>query len=293
VIPPVPSPHLVPFDRPFRLADAPTAPPKSGLTGKKAKKELEDVREELADLQRVLWADRDNALLVLFQARDAAGKDSTIRNVFRGVNPAGVRVTSYGVPTEREREHDFLWRHVLDLPRRGTIAVHNRSWYEEALVVRVHPGILAGQRQRLPEDADAFWAQRLRSMADLEDHLARNGTTVLKFFLHVGHEEQARRLLDRLERQDKHWKYNPGDLDERALWAEYDHAYEDALSKTSTASAPWYAIPADDKPYMRLTVAQIIVDAMKAMKLSWPDADPDDAEAFDAHKAHLREELGG
>jgi len=292
VLPAAPSPYLVPFDGRFDLASAPTAPPPDGLTGKAAKEALEEERDTLADLQRLLWADRNRALLVLFQARDAAGKDSTIRHVFRGVNPAGVRVTSYGVPTEREREHDYLWRHMLDLPRRGTIGVHNRSWYEEVLVVRVHPGILEGQRQRLPEhDPQAFWDQRLRSIREVEAHLARNGTAIVKLFLNVGANEQARRLLRRLDRHDKHWKYNPGDLDARARWAEYDVAYQQALAGTSRQHAPWYAIPADDKRYMRLTVARLLVRTLKDMDLAWPQAAPDDAAVFEAHRQALRAQL--
>lgn len=284
-------PHLVPFDGRFRLADAPTTPPDDAPSRKRAKEALEDVREELADLQRLLWADRSRALLVLFQARDAGGKDSTIRHVFRGVNPAGVRVTSFGVPTELEREHDFLWRHQLALPRRGTIGVHNRTWYEEALVVRVHPRLLAGQRQRLPEDAAAFWERRLESMRDAERHLARNGTTVVKFFLHVSRDEQAHRLLRRLERPDKHWKFNPKDLEERALWDEYDEAYQHALSATSCSEAPWYCIPADDKPYMRLTVARLLVRHLRAMDLDWPDPDPEDVATFDEARTALRAQV--
>lgn len=286
-------PHLVSFDGRVQVADLPTTPPEGALVDKKAKKALVKERETLAELQRLLWADRSRSLLVLFQARDAGGKDSTIRHVFGGVNPAGVTVTSFGVPTEREREQDFLWRHQVALPRRGTIGVHNRSWYEEVLVVRVHPQFLGGQAQTLPADADAFWAARMRSIHEAEAHLARNGTTVVKFFLNVSQDEQARRLLRRLERSDKHWKYNPRDLDERALWSAYDHAYEQLLRHTSRDHAPWYAIPADDKPYMRLTIAQILVQTLEGMDLQWPDADPDDVATFEEAKALLRGELGG
>lgn len=293
MLPPVDHPHLVPFDGDVRIDALPTAPPDGAPSGKDAKRRLGDVRDTLATLQRRLWADRSRALLVMFQARDAGGKDSTIRHVFRGVNPAGVTVTSFGAPTEREREQDFLWRHAIATPRRGTIGVHNRSWYEEVLVVRVHPALLDGQRQSLPVDTAGFWDRRLESIRDAEHHLARNGTTVVKFFLHVGRDEQARRLLRRLERPDKHWKYDPRDLEERALWGRYNHAYEAAMRQTSRPWAPWYAIPADDKPYMRLTVAQILVQTLQHMDLRWPEPDLNHRHSFDHAIAQLRDELQG
>lgn len=286
----VQTPYLVPFDGTFRIADAPTTPLAQTRRGKAAKKALVDKRETLADLQRLLWADRSHALLVIFQARDAAGKDSTIRHVFRGVNPAGVTVTSFGAPTKTEVEHDFLWRGSLALPRRGTIHVHNRSWYEETLVVRVNPGFLGAQHITLPSDPDVLWQQRFDSMRDYEQHLARNGTAVVKFFLNVSQAEQKNRFLRRLDLPEKNWKFNAGDLKSRAKWAGYDVAFEEALNATSRPWAPWYAIPADDKPAMRLAVAEILVQTLQRMKLDWPEPDPDEVAEFAASRAALMAE---
>lgn len=287
MIDPVPSPYLVPFDGSFRMAQAPTAPSTSTPAGKKATKALKEERLALAELQRMLWADRSRSLLLILQARDAAGKDSTIRHVLRGVNPAGVRVTSFRAPTRDEVEHDFLWRGARALPGRGTIGVHNRSWYEEVLVVRVHPGFLRGQHVALPDDPMALWSERYESIRDYERHLARNGTAVVKCFLNVSAEEQRRRLLSRLDEAHKHWKFNPGDLEERALWGAYDRAYEDALNHTSRPWAPWYAVPADDKPHMRLTVCRLLIDTLKAMEPEWPEPDPDDVAGFEASRQQL------
>ena len=291
VLEPAESPFLVPFDGVFDPVEAATRPPQGAPVGKPATKELRKVREELADLQRLLWADRSKALLVVFQARDAAGKDSTIRSVFRGVNPAGVRVTSFRAPTHTEVAHDFLWRGSLALPERGTIGVHNRSWYEEVLVVRAHPSFLGAQHVTVPDDPSVLWRQRFESMRDYEHHLARNGTTVVKLFLNVSRDEQRNRLLRRLDRDDKNWKFNPRDLKERALWDVYDEAYADALTATSRHWAPWYAIPADDKPFMRLTVARILVDTLRRMELEWPEPDPDDVADFQRCREEL--EAGG
>ena len=282
VLEPAESPFLVPFDGVFDPVEAATRPPQGAPVGKPATKELRKVREELADLQRLLWADRSKALLVVFQARDAAGKDSTIRSVFRGVNPAGVRVTSFRAPTHTEVAHDFLWRGSLALPERGTIGVHNRSWYEEVLVVRAHPSFLGAQHVTVPDDPSV--------LRDYEHHLARNGTTVVKLFLNVSRDEQRNRLLRRLDRDDKNWKFNPRDLKERALWDVYDEAYADALTATSRHWAPWYAIPADDKPFMRLQVAQIVVDALESLDLEYPTVGEAERARFDEMRALLEGE---
>ncbi len=277
--------HLVPFDENFSLADFPTSidaiPSKKSL-----KKELDDLVEELHHLQRVLYADGRYAVLAVFQAMDAAGKDSTIRKVFSGVNPAGFRVEAFGVPSERERKHDFLWRCARALPERGKIGIFNRSHYEECLVVRVKPELLDGQN--LPHvDPATIWDERLESIRQWERHLARNGTVIIKFWLNVSMEEQKHRFLRRLDRADKHWKFSAKDLDDRARWPEYMHAYQEALRRTSRDFAPWYAIPADSKPYMRVAVARTMVHTLKQLDLAHPELSEDQRRALDASRKKL------
>ena len=227
--------------------------------------------EELAELQRVLYAADRRALLLVFQAMDAAGKDGTIRAVFSGVNPAGFQVSAFKQPSAEELDHDFLWRCVRRLPERGRIGVFNRSYYEEVLVVRVHPEYLAAQRLPDPKPSRKLWERRYRSIREHEAHLARNGTVVLKFWLNVSREEQKRRFLDRIDEPEKQWKFSTGDVRERAHWDRYMAAYEDALNATSRPHAPWYAIPADDKPFLRVQVAEIVVKALRAMGLRYPE----------------------
>lgn len=277
--------HLVPFDGNFSLADFPTS--RADLPSKKAlKKELGDLVEELHDLQRVLYADGRYAVLAVFQAMDAAGKDSTIRKVFSGVNPAGFRVEAFGVPSERERKHDFLWRCARALPERGKIGIFNRSHYEECLVVRVKPELLDGQN--LPHvDPATIWDERLESIRQWERHLARNGTVIVKFWLNVSRDEQKKRFLRRLDRADKHWKFSANDLDDRERWPEYMHAYQDTLRRTSRGFAPWYAIPADSKPYMRVAVARTLVHTLRQLDLAHPELSEDDRQALDASRKTL------
>ena len=269
-------PSLVPFDGTFQLDRATTAPvdapEKSEL-----KKELARLVGELADLQERLYAQDRVAVLAIFQAMDAAGKDGTIAAVTTGNNPAGCQVHSFKRPSLQELEHDFLWRHVWPLPQRGTIGIFNRSWYEEALVVRVHPEILEDQRLPWrPKKTKKLWDERLESMADYERHLVRNGIVVLKFFLNVSKDEQKRRFLSRIDDPAKNWKFEEGDVRERGYWKDYQAAYEAALNATSRPWAPWYAIPADDKPYMRVTVARILVDTLKAIDPKFPVSDLDE-----------------
>ena len=218
---------------------------------------------------------------------DAAGKDSTIRAVTKGINPAGCQVFSFKKPSQKELDHDFLWRTSCSLPERGRIGIFNRSQYEEVLVVRVHPEILGFQQ--LPDfiDESTIWEERLESIRDQEKHLARNGTVILKFWLNVSKDEQKRRFLSRLDNEEKQWKFNPRDLKERACWDEYMHAYEDALNGTSREWAPWYAIPADDKPYMRATIAGIIVAALQDIGLKYPLPSDADRAEFDASRKAL------
>lgn len=262
------SEYLVPFDGTFRIAEAPSAPP-----GEVEKDEAKDQRKahtrNIRDLQRKLYADNRYAVLFVFQAMDAAGKDSTIRHVFTGVNPAGFQVSSFKAPSEEERDHDFLWRIARRLPERGRIGVFNRSHYEEVLVVRVHPEFLAAQR--LPRlDMDTIWHRRFESIRSFERHLVDDGTVVVKFFLNLSFEKQRHRFLRRIDRPDKNWKFSRGDVEERKRWPDYMHAFEEALNATSRPWAPWYAIPADSKPYMRLQVARIVQETLESLHVDYP-----------------------
>lgn len=281
--------HRVTSDGSLSLTDLSTRPPADAGSSAKWKKELGDRVEQLHELQRRLYADGRYAVLVVFQAMDAAGKDSTIRKVFSGVNPAGFRCIAFGPPSHRERAHDFLWRCQSSLPARGKIGLFNRSHYEEVLVVRVHPELLSGQR--LPNiDPATIWDQRMESIRQWEQHLTRNGTVVIKFFLNVSPDEQKRRLLARIDRPDKNWKFEAADLDVRERWDDYMHAYQEALRHTARPHAPWYAIPADSKPYMRLAVARIMVETLEALELRYPEVDETQQAQLAASRARLMAE---
>ncbi len=245
-----------------------------GKDGYKAALEVQV--KDLSELQQKLFATRRHALLVILQATDAAGKDGAIRHVMSGVNPQGCEITSFGRPSAEELSHDFLWRCAKVLPARGMIAIFNRSYYEEVLVVRVHPGIL--DAQSLPEDVvkdETIWDKRLRSIRDHEQHLAANGTSIVKIYLHISRDEQKKRLLERIEDPAKNWKSKIGDVAERKLWKQYRKVYEEAIGATSTKEAPWYIVPADDSLSARLIVSEIISDALKAMDLSIPEPTPE------------------
>ncbi len=238
--------------------------------------------EELSELQSRLYACDRQALLIIFQAMDAAGKDGAIKHVMSGVNPQGCQVFSFKHPSLEELDHDFLWRTTRVLPERGRIGIFNRSYYEEVLIVRVHPEIL--RSERLPEalrDAKQFWRDRFRSILELEAHLYRNGTRIIKFFLHLSREEQRRRLLARIDDPQKNWKFSLADMQERRLWNQYMEAYEDCLAQTSTADSPWYAVPADDKKNARLIVSGIILETLRGLRLEYP-------EVSTQHRAELR-----
>lgn len=225
----------------------------------------------LSSLQQRFYASNRHALLLIFQAMDAAGKDGAIKHVMSGVNPQGCQVFSFKHPTPAELEHDFLWRTTRDLPARGQIGIFNRSYYEEVLIARVHPEILLGEG--LPDsslDKQAIWHDRYRSIVDLEHHLDKNGTRIIKFFLHLSKEEQRKRFLDRIDDPDKNWKFSAADIEERKFWNQYKKAYEQCLAATSTHGAPWYVVPADDKKNTRLIVSQIILDALESLKLTYP-----------------------
>ena len=287
----VPSPYLVPFDGRFDLAETETGPP-SGAPGKKqAKKELAEQVERLHDLQRRLYAHDNHGILLIFQAMDAAGKDSTIRAVLSGVDPAGCQVYSFKQPSAEELDHDFLWRTAVRLPERGRIGVFNRSYYEEVLVVRVHPEYLGSQK--LPDEVvlPRLWQERYESIRDHEKHLARNGMVILKFFLNVSKREQGRRFLSRLQEPEKNWKFSTGDLRERALWDSYQEAYRDALAATSRPWAPWYAIPADDKPFMRLTVAKLVAETLDSLDMRYPSVDEEIANRVGELTRQLEREI--
>ena len=263
------TPCLVPFNGDFQLSESSTFI--EAVTDKKAyKKRLGKLVDELDDQQRRLYASDKFSLLLVFQAMDAAGKDSTIRAVMSGVDPAGCQVFSFKQPSPEELDHDFLWRTAKSLPQRGRIGIFNRSYYEEVLVVRVHPEYLGGQKLPFNVKLDELWQQRYESIRDNEKHLARNGTVILKFWLNVSRDEQRKRFLSRLDDQRKNWKFSAGDIDESALWDDYMNAYEQALNATSRPWAPWYAIPADDKPYARLQVAETIVETLKSLNLQFP-----------------------
>jgi len=226
---------------------------------------------DLRDQQSKLYAEDRQSLLLIFQAMDAAGKDGAIKHVMSGVNPQGCQVFSFKHPSAEELDHDFLWRSTQCLPERGRIGIFNRSYYEEVLIVRVHPEILASQR--LPEDSQSgahLWKHRYRSINDLEKHLDANGTRIVKFFLHLSKEEQRKRFLARIDDPEKNWKFSRADLAERKLWDKYQEAYEDCLSATSTKHGHWHIVPADDKPNARLIIAQVILEALVSMKLKYP-----------------------
>src|ERR1017187_455604 len=238
---------------------------------KRYQKLLEEHVEELSSLQRLHYASNRYALLLIFQAMDAAGKDGAIRHVMFGVNPQGCEVFSFKQPSAEELEHDFLWRTTRHLPERGRIGIFNRSYYEEVLVVRVHPEIL--RSQGLPEelrDAKNIWAQRYGSIVDLEKHLHRNGTKIVKIFLNLSYEEQRKRFLERIDEPDKNWKFSTSDIHERKYWKQYMKVYQDCFRATSTHHAPWYVVPADDKENARLMVSQIVLDAFGEIKMAYP-----------------------
>jgi PPK2 family polyphosphate:nucleotide phosphotransferase len=282
------SDYRVPFDGSFRIEKSPTSPSKTLHDKKQLKQHL----RKLSTLQKALYAHDRHSVLLIFQGMDAAGKDSTIRAVTEGINPAGCQVFSFKKPSQKEIDHDFLWRTSCALPERGRIGIFNRSQYEEVLVVRVHPEIL--EHQQLPDSVkrDAIWTERLESIRDQEKHLARNGMVILKFWLNVSKKEQKDRFLARLDNEEKQWKFNPRDLQERQCWSEYMHAYEEALNGTSREWAPWYAIPADSKPHMRATIAGIIVAALEGIGLNYPLPSDEDRAKFDESRRILTEPDG-
>jgi PPK2 family polyphosphate:nucleotide phosphotransferase len=254
-----------------KLREWPTRVKPICRTKKRYQKLLRDHVVQLTVLQRLHYASDRYALLLIFQGMDAGGKDGAIRHVMSGVNPQGCEVFSFKQPSAEELKHDFLWRTTCRLPERGRIGIFNRSYYEEVLVVRVHPEIL--RSQGLPNellDEKSIWKERYRSIVDLEEHLHRNGTRIIKFFLHLSKAEQRKRFLERIDEPDKNWKFSLADIHERKYWPHYMEAYEDCLNATSTHHAPWYVIPADDKDNARLIVSRIVLDALDGLNLAFP-----------------------
>jgi PPK2 family polyphosphate:nucleotide phosphotransferase len=258
------------------------------MTKERAETLLEEAHARMRERQEKLYAQDEWSLLVILQGMDAAGKDSAIEHVFVGLNPQGCEVHSFKIPSDEELDHDFLWRTTLRLPRRGHIGIFNRSYYEEVLVVRVHPDLL--ERQRLPKTLatrKAIWKERYEDIAAHERHLARSGTIVRKIFLNVSHEEQRLRMLKRLEQPEKLWKFSAGDIQERRLWDRYQEAYEEALRATSRDDAPWYVVPADRKWWARTVIAAIIVDALDSVTLGFPAMGNRNREELEAIKTQL------
>ncbi|MCA0424534.1 MAG: polyphosphate kinase 2 family protein [Proteobacteria bacterium] len=256
-----------------------------------AKALLSDGIAQLSKLQEKLYAQDKWSVLVIFQAMDAAGKDSTIKHVLSGINPQGCEVTPFKRPSDEELSHDFLWRCLRRLPERGRIGIFNRSHYEEVLVVRVHPEILAAQH--LPDEIkkdDEIFDKRLKDIRHFENYLARNGTKIIKFFLHVSKDEQKKRLLSRLDEPDKNWKFELGDLKERALWDDYQKAYKHAIRETATKKAPWYVIPADDKWFMRAAVVRALLKELNTLDLEFPEVSKSERAAFAEARKQLESE---
>src|ERR1039457_1029800 len=261
----------VPAGKKVKLEKWPTLVKPVYQSKEKYKELLGKQVEELSAQQQLHYASNSYAVLLIFQAMDAAGKDGAIRHVMSGVNPQGCQVFSFKHPSAEELEHDFLWRTTQSLPERGRIGIFNRSYYEEVLIVRVHPEIL--QAESIPDELPnekTIWQERYRSIVDLETHLHRSGTRIIKFFLHLSEEEQRKRFLERIDKPDKNWKFSLADIEERKFWKQYMQAYQECLSATSTRNAPWYVVPADNKENARLIISQIILDTFKALKLAYP-----------------------
>ena len=265
---------------------------KGKITKEEGEVLLQKEKEKLYEMQEKLYADGSKSLLVILQAMDAAGKDSLIEHVFGGVNPQGCEVTSFKTPSSKEYEHDFIWRHYLAIPEKGKIGIFNRSHYESVLVCKVHPEYNLSEKvwKSVDEIDDKFWKNRYESIKDFEKHLARNGTKIVKIFLHVSKDEQKKRFLDRIDEQEKNWKFSLGDLKERAVFDQYMKAYEEAISETSKEHAPWFVIPADNKWFARLAAVQIIIDALQEMDLEYPKLAPEEKAGLAEAKRQLENE---
>lgn len=262
------------------------------ISKEQGEKLLQIEKEELKVLQEKLYADNSKSLLIVLQAMDAAGKDSLIEHVFGGVNPQGCEVESFKTPHAEEYDHDFLWRHYKKLPDKGKIGIFNRSHYESVLVCKVHPEYNLNEKvwREVSQFDKEFWKNRYESIRNFEKHLSQNGTTIIKFFLHVSREEQKERFLDRINEEDKNWKFSHGDLEERALWEDYQNCYEEAINETSKDYAPWYVLPADEKWFTRVAAIQIIIDTLEKMNLKYPELPKVDKERLEEAKKNLEDE---
>lgn len=289
------APYVAPPKKKIRLDDYSTT--YSGPLDKEAGQlELEKIKKSLHTSQEKLYASGTHAVLVIIQAMDAAGKDSAIEHVFSGINPQGCQVHSFKTPTSAEYDHDFLWRHYAALPARGKIGIHNRSHYEYVLVCKVHPEYILNENlpgYASPDQIDQrLWKNRYESIRNFETHLSVNGTAVIKIFLHVSRSEQKQRFMDRINDPEKNWKFAGGDLKERKLWDQYQVAYEEAMSATSTQTCPWYIVPADKKWYARLLIAKILAETFEKLDLQFPVLDEKEQSALAAYKKELEDEIG-
>ena len=282
--------YLVPPDTKVKLKKYPPGQTEPFASKEQAQSQLEADILKLSELQAKLHAQDTYALLIIFQGIDAAGKDGTIKHVMSGVNPAGCQVTSFKAPSTEELDHDYLWRHIKALPERGRIGIFNRSHYEEVLVVRVHPELLTKEKIHPTKKRGKIWANRFREINQFERYLVDNDVEILKFFLNLSKEEQKRRFLSRLDSPDKNWKFSEADVKERAFWDDYQKAYEDMLSHTSTEHAPWHVIPADNKWFTRAMVANIIVGKLESLKLNYPELDDSRLRALQNARKILKEE---
>jgi PPK2 family polyphosphate:nucleotide phosphotransferase len=294
---PSPAGQLGPFVAPFRVDGSKEFHLKSHNTGEKGgidkdkgEKIIEANRKRLSDFQEKLYADDRWSLLLIFQGMDAAGKDTAIKSVFEGVNPQGCEVASFKAPSPRELDHDFLWRCAMALPERGHIGIFNRSYYEECLVVRVHPQVLAKEKIPPVLVTRKIWRERFEDISAFERYLARNGTVVLKFFLNVSKEEQRKRFLERLEIPSKNWKFSMADVTERASWAKYQAAYQEVIRHTSTAVAPWHVVPADHKWFARVVIGSAVVSALEKLNLKFPKVDKASLDEFKTLRIALENE---
>lgn len=260
-----------------KLKQHPTEYEGKSLTKQEGEGLLEEGRRYLAEMQDKLYAQNRYSILIILQAMDASGKDGAVKHIMSGVNPMGVKIHSFKAPTAHELDHDFLWRHAVAMPARGEIAIHNRSHYENVLVTRVHPEYILKEHlpgiSRVDDIKPEFWTGRFKQIKRFEKNLAANGTVILKFFLHLSRKEQKKRLLARIDDPSKNWKFDAGDINERRHWDEYQRAYEEAISSTSTQRAPWFIVPADDKWYTRLAIAAIIFRELDALKMDYPTID--------------------
>ena len=267
-----------------------------GLNKKDAEVLLDSGRKRLAEIQDKLYAHNQYSVLIIFQAMDAAGKDGAVKHIMSGFNPLGVKVYSFKAPNSHELDHDFFWRHTISLPARGEIAIHNRSHYENVLVTRVHPEWVLNENipgvESLKDIDKAFWGSRYKQINRFEKNLVKNGTVILKFFLHVSKKAQKKRFLERIEDPSKNWKFSLSDLKERGFWDDYQKAYEEAISNTSKEHAPWFIIPADDKWYARLAIAYVIFRQFEMLKLSYPEVSPEQKAELQKARLHLMAENG-